>query len=86
MGRYDVYSDPSGSGYLIDIQADIMQPFNTRVVAPLLPLGEAPKPAKTPNPLFDDRRRSARDGDAVHGRNSGQGTQKRGIQPSASAR
>ena len=30
-----------------------MQPFNTRVVVPLLPLEDAPKPAATLNPLFD---------------------------------
>lgn len=53
MGRYKVYPNPSGPGYLINVQADIMQPFNTRVVVPLLPLSDAPKPAKTLNPLFD---------------------------------
>ena len=53
MGRYNVYPNASGSGYLLNVQADILQPFNTRVVVPLLPLGQAPKPAKTLNPLFD---------------------------------
>lgn len=53
MGRYKAYPNPSGPGYLINVQADIMQPFNTRVVVPLLPLSDAPKPAKTLNPLFD---------------------------------
>ncbi|MDN5844230.1 MAG: CcdB family protein [Alcaligenaceae bacterium] len=53
MGRYNVYRNLSGSGYLINVQADIMQPLNTRVVVPLLPLSEAPKPAKAVNPLFD---------------------------------
>jgi len=37
MDRYNACSNPSGSGYLLDVQADIMQPFNTRVVVPLLP-------------------------------------------------
>lgn len=53
MSRYDVYPNPSGSGYLLDVQADILQPLNTRAVVPLLPLSEAPTPAKTLNPVFD---------------------------------
>ncbi|NYT26045.1 CcdB family protein [Alcaligenaceae bacterium] len=53
MDRYNVYPNPSGSGYLLNVQADILQPFNTRVVVPLLPLSQSPKPAKTLNPLFD---------------------------------
>jgi len=53
MSRYDVYPNPSGTGYLLDVQADILQPLNTRTVVPLLQLNEAPKPAKTLNPVFD---------------------------------
>lgn len=53
MSRYNAYPNPSGHGYLLDVQADILQPLNTRAVVPLLPLGEAPKPAKTLNPVFD---------------------------------
>ena len=53
MGRYDVYPNQLGSGYLLDVQADILQPLNTRAVVPLLPLSEAPKPAKMLNPIFD---------------------------------
>lgn len=53
MGRFSVYPNPLGLGYLVNVQADFMQPFNTRVVIPLLPLSEAPTPAKTLNPLFD---------------------------------
>ena len=53
MERFTAYPNPSGPGYLLNVQADLMNPFNTRVVIPLLPLTEAPKPAKTLNPLFD---------------------------------
>lgn len=53
MSRYDVYATPSGHGYLLDVQADILQPLNTKAVVPLVPLSEAPKPAKTLNPVFD---------------------------------
>ena len=35
--RYTVYPNPSGPGYLMNLQADIMQPFNTRVVVPFQP-------------------------------------------------
>ena len=53
MTRFRVYPNPDGNGYLIDVQADSLSQFNTRMVIPLLPLGVAPKPAKTLNPLFD---------------------------------
>ena len=53
MDRFSVYPNPSGKGYLLNVQADSMSHFNTRVVIPLLPLDEAPKPAKTLNPLFN---------------------------------
>lgn len=53
MDRFNVYSNPSGKGYLINVQADSMSHFNTRMVIPLLPLNEAPKPATILNPLFE---------------------------------
>jgi toxin CcdB len=53
MSRFSVYPNPSAHGYLVDVQADVMSHFNTRVVIPLLPLDDAPKPASTLNPLFD---------------------------------
>jgi toxin CcdB len=53
MSRYDVYPNQSGPGYLLDVQADILQQMSTRAVVPLLPLSEALKPAKTLNPVFD---------------------------------
>jgi toxin CcdB len=52
MARFSVYPDPDGGGYLLDVQADIMRHLNTRVVVPLMPLGKAPKPATSLNPLF----------------------------------
>jgi len=53
MTRFRVYPNSDGNGYLIDVQADSLSHFNTRMVIPLLPLDVAPKPAKTLNPLFD---------------------------------
>jgi toxin CcdB len=52
MSRFTIYARQTGPGYLLDVQANMMSHLNTRVVVPLLPLAEAPKPAKTLNPQF----------------------------------
>ena len=55
MARVDVYSRPGtdGDGYVIDVQADLLHDLSTRVVAPLLSAGIAPKPARNLNPAFE---------------------------------
>jgi toxin CcdB len=53
MPKYDVYPSPDGSGYLLDVQTDLLGGLNTRVVVPLLPESAAPKPARMLNPLVD---------------------------------
>ncbi|WP_153110946.1 CcdB family protein [Propionivibrio limicola] len=53
MPKYNVYPNPSGEGYLLDVQAEIHGNLNTRMVVPLLPLAIAPKPAHTLNPVFE---------------------------------
>lgn len=53
MARFSVYKNPEGEGWLLDVQADLLNHLNTRMVVPLLPLNSAPKPAGTLNPLFD---------------------------------
>lgn len=58
MARCEVFPNPSGEGYLLDVQAELLEELNTRVVAPLLPLDRAPKPAKRLNPVFDIRGQS----------------------------
>ncbi|CUK19739.1 plasmid maintenance protein CcdB [Ruegeria denitrificans] len=52
MPKYDVFPNPSGEGYLLDIQTDLLGDLNTRVVAPLMQLAKAPKPATRLNPVF----------------------------------
>ncbi|SDW94805.1 toxin CcdB [Ruegeria halocynthiae] len=52
MPKYDVFPNPSGDGYLLDVQTDLLSDLNTRVVAPLLPKAHAPKPAARLNPEF----------------------------------
>ncbi len=53
MAKFDIYPIPQGRGYLLDCQADLLNALNTRLVAPLLPIDEAPKPAARLNPVFD---------------------------------
>lgn len=53
MPKYDVFLNPSGDGYLLDVQTDLLGDLNTRVVVPLLPKSKAPKPATRLNPVFE---------------------------------
>jgi toxin CcdB len=53
MAKYDVFLDPSGSGYLLDVQTDLLSGLNTRVVVPLLPNSSSPQPATRLNPTFE---------------------------------
>ena len=53
MAKYDVFPNPSGDGFLLDVQTDLLSDLNTRVVVPLLPKSSAPKPATRLNPTFD---------------------------------
>lgn len=53
MSKYDVYPNPAGEGFLLDVQTDLLSGLNTRVVVPLLPASVAPVPAARLNPSFD---------------------------------
>ena len=52
MARFDVYPNPEGAGYLLDVQANLLDQLNTRVVVPLLLADASPVPAATLNPVF----------------------------------
>jgi toxin CcdB len=52
MARFDVYANPGG-GFVLDVQADLLDELKTRVVVPLLPLDAAPQPARRLNPVFE---------------------------------
>jgi toxin CcdB len=52
MARFDVYQNPEGAGCLLDVQADLLDHLNTRLVVPLLPASVAPLPAPPLNPAF----------------------------------
>ncbi|WP_281984979.1 CcdB family protein [Thalassorhabdomicrobium marinisediminis] len=53
MARFDVFPNPEGTGYLLDVQSDLLDGLNTRVVAPLMPRTHAPEPARRLNPEFE---------------------------------
>lgn len=52
MARYDLHANPGGPGYLLDVQADLLEGLNTRIVVPLMPQADAPVPARRLNPVF----------------------------------
>lgn len=58
MAKYDVCPLKTGGGLVIDCQADLLDRLSTRLVVPLVPEDEAPKPAARLNPVFvlDGRR------------------------------
>ena len=53
MERFTLYPHPTKRGYLLNVQADAMGHLGSRVVIPLVPLAELPKPATRLNPVVD---------------------------------
>ena len=53
MAQYDLFADPAGNGYLLDVQNDLLEGLNVRAVVPLLPQGNAPIAASRLNPVFE---------------------------------
>ena len=52
MAKFDVYRTQQGGSLVIDCQTDLLSDLNTRLVVPLLPISDAPKPAGRLNPVF----------------------------------
>ena len=52
MAKYDVYRNPAGSGFLIDVQSDHLMEFSTRVVIPLLIRTAKPIPVRRLTPIL----------------------------------
>lgn len=52
MARFDLYMNPDGNGFLLDVQADLMSHLNSRLVIPLVRCDIAPTPIKVLNPVF----------------------------------
>lgn len=53
MARFDVFRNRGGQGFLLDVQSDLLEGLNTRVVVPLMPRESAPVPAQRLNPVFE---------------------------------
>ncbi|MEP3047173.1 MAG: CcdB family protein [Roseibium sp.] len=53
MAKNDLYRLTSSQTLVLDVQADLLDSLNTRVVVPLMPKDEAPAPAKFLNPVFN---------------------------------
>lgn len=52
MARNQIYRLEPDQVLVLDVQADLLEGLNTRIVAPLLPISEAPTPARFLNPVF----------------------------------
>ena len=52
MARYDYYRDADRNAFFLDVQSDMVEILNSRVVVPLLPPRLAPMPARRLNPIF----------------------------------
>ena len=53
MAQFGVYASRASAVLLLDVQSELLDPLNTRVVVPLMPAAEAPKPARRLNPTFE---------------------------------
>lgn len=52
MARYDLYPDLRSSGYLLDVQADLLEELSTRAMVPLLLHSGKVKLVRRLNPIF----------------------------------
>ena len=50
MAKFDVFVSPSSAGYLLDVQTDLLEGLNTRVVVPLVPATPNMKLVRRLNP------------------------------------
>lgn len=53
MARFGVYALPGEAGYVVDVQSNMLDHLNTRVVIPLLPVDQAPPRIARMNPILD---------------------------------
>ena len=53
MAKHDVFAAPGGDLWLLDVQTDLLDSLNLRIVVPLMPLPIAPAPARRLNPTFE---------------------------------
>lgn len=53
MAHYELFLNPAGSGYLLDVQSDLLDALNVRAVVPLLPQDAGLIAASRLNPVFE---------------------------------
>ena len=53
MAQFDVFLNPAGHGYLLDVQADILRDLKTRLVVPLMLAADVPSGLKRLHPEFE---------------------------------
>jgi toxin CcdB len=53
MQQYQLFANPDGDGYLLNVQSDLLEIVRTRVVIPLIPeRQDGPRPATRLHPVF----------------------------------
>jgi len=52
VAKYDVFPNPNGDGYLLEVQANLLDELKTRVVVPLVPHSSSVKALRRLNPVF----------------------------------
>jgi toxin CcdB len=52
MSRFEYFPAPADEGYLLDVQSELLEGFQTRVVIPLLPNGATPPDIPRLHPVF----------------------------------
>lgn len=52
MAQFDVFVMRSSGSLVVDVQSDLLDPLNTRVVVPLLAMDSGLMPAKRLNPVI----------------------------------
>lgn len=52
MPQFDVHRLANGQGLVLDCQSDLLDPIESRFVAPLIPRAESPAPSARLNPVF----------------------------------
>lgn len=53
MAQFDVHRLANGSALVIDCQSNLLDHIDSRFVVPLVPLANAPPPARRLNPVFE---------------------------------
>jgi toxin CcdB len=52
MAKYDVFANPDGDGYLLEVQTNLLDELKTRTVVPLVPYAATLKALRRLNPVF----------------------------------